>query len=171
MNLSLRTVRSGQALVERLDATIVDRLAALAVPALRIGLAVVFVWFGALKVVGRSPAGELVARTTDWAFNPAWFLPVLGWWEVAIGLCLLDPLRLLKGPAWLTRLGLLLLALQIPGTFLPLVVVPERCFDGSPLFLTLEGQYIVKNFVLIAGAMVLGATVRAPAESTAKIEP
>lgn len=104
-------------------------------------------------------------RTTGWAFervglDPAWFLPVLGWWEVAIGLCLLDPIRLFGGPAWLTRAGILLLALQIPGTFLPLAVVPERCFDGSVLALTLEGQYIVKNLVLIAGAMVLGASVR-----------
>ncbi len=146
--------------VERVDRFIVDRFAAFAVPALRIGLGVVFVWFGGLKVAGRSPAAELVARTTDWAFDPSWFLPFLGWWEVAIGLCLLDPWRLLGGRAWLTRLGILLLALQIPGTFLPLVVVPSRCFDGSVLALTTEGQYIVKNLVIIAGAMVLGATVR-----------
>ncbi|MEM9372356.1 MAG: hypothetical protein AAGA55_01815 [Planctomycetota bacterium] len=108
-----------------------------------------------------SPAADLVARTTDWAISPRAFLPVLGWWEVAIGLCLLDPVRLFGGRAWLTRLGILLLALQIPGTFLPLIVVPGRCFDGSVLVLTLEGQYIVKNLVLIAGAIALGASVRA----------
>ncbi len=147
---------------DRLDRAIAGRLRAAAVPMLRIGLAVVFVWFGALKVAMVSPAADLVARTTDWAFSPAWFVPVLGWWEVAIGLCLLDPVRLLGGRAWLTRAGIALLALQIPGTFLPLVVVPDRCFDGSVFALTLEGQYIVKNLVLIAGAMVLGATVRDP---------
>jgi hypothetical protein len=48
----------------------------------------------------------------------------------------------------------------MPGTFLPLVVVPGRCFDGAVFALTMEGQYIVKNLALIAGAMVLGATVR-----------
>lgn len=147
--------------IDRLDHAIAARLATAAVPTLRVGLAIVFVWFGALKAAGVSPAAELVARTTDWAANPAWFIPVLGWWEVAIGLCLLDPVRLLGGRAWLTRAGILLLALQIPGTFLPLLVVPERCFDGSVLVLTLEGQYIVKNLVLIAGAIALGATVRA----------
>lgn len=146
--------------IDRFDGAIAARLAAAAVPTLRVGLAIVFVWFGALKVAGVSPAADLVARTTDWALDPALFLPVLGWWEVAIGLCLLDPIRLLGGRAWLTRAGIFLLALQIPGTFLPLVVVPDRCFDGSVLALTLEGQYIVKNLVLIAGAMALGATVR-----------
>ena len=149
-----------EARFDRLDRAIAARFAAAAVPSLRIGLAVVFVWFGWLKVVGASPAADLVARTTDWAFDPAWFLPALGWWEIAIGLCLLDPLRILGARAWLTRAGIALLALQIPGTFLPLLVVPERCFDGSPLALTLEGQYIIKNLVLIAGAMTLGATVR-----------
>lgn len=152
-----------EARFDRLDRAIAGRLRAAAVPMLRIGLAVVFVWFGALKVAMVSPAADLVARTTDWAFSPAWFVPLLGWWEVAIGLCLLDPVRLLGGRAWLTRAGIALLALQIPGTFLPLVVVPDRCFDGSVFALTLEGQYIVKNLVLIAGAMALGATVRDPA--------
>lgn len=153
-----------EARFDRLDRAIAARLSAAAVPMLRIGLAVVFVWFGALKVAMLSPATDLVVRTTDWAFNPAWFVPLLGWWEIAIGLCLLDPLRLLGGRAWLTRAGIALLALQIPGTFLPLVMVPDRCFDGSLFALTLEGQYIIKNLVLIAVAMALGATVRAPAE-------
>lgn len=151
---------------ERIDRLITNRFARWAVPTLRIGLGVVFVWFGLLKVVGASPAADLIAHTTGWAFDPAWFLPFLGWWEALIGLCLLDPVRLLGGRAWLTRLGILLLALQMPGTFLPLVVVPGRCFEAFPFALTLEGQYIVKNLVLIAGAMVLGATVRSPGRHT-----
>lgn len=149
-------------LFDRIDQRIAGQLSRISILLMRFGLGLVFVWFGALKVAGVSPAAELVARTTDWAFNPAWFLPMLGWWEVLIGLCLLDPLRVIAGRAWLTRLGILLLALQIPGTFLPLFVVPERCFDGSVFVLTLEGQYIVKNLVLIAGAIALGATVRKP---------
>ncbi|MFK7882582.1 MAG: hypothetical protein AB8F26_00170 [Phycisphaerales bacterium] len=149
-------------LFDRIDQRIAGQLSRISILLMRFGLGLVFVWFGALKVAGVSPAAELVARTTDWAFNPAWFLPMLGWWEVLIGLCLLDPLRVFAGRAWLTRLGILLLALQIPGTFLPLFVVPERCFDGSVFVLTLEGQYIVKNLVLIAGAIALGATVRKP---------
>ncbi|MEL6741303.1 MAG: hypothetical protein AAFP26_11660, partial [Planctomycetota bacterium] len=98
--------------------------------------------------------------TTAWMADPGWFVPFLGVWEVLIGVCLIDPIRLLGGSAWMTRLGILLLALQIPGTFLPLVMVPEACFTGELLGLTIEGQYVIKNLVLIAAAIALGATVR-----------
>jgi uncharacterized membrane protein YkgB len=136
------------------DRRIVRVMARLSVPALRLALGVVFVWFGALKLVGASPAADLVAATVGVAVNPDWFLPFLGLWEVAIGVCLADPLRLAGRSAILTRVGIALLALQMPGTFMPLLVLPERCFDGfAP---TLEGQYIIKNLVLIAGALVLG---------------
>jgi uncharacterized membrane protein YkgB len=147
--------------LERLDQSITTWLASSALSMLRVGLGVVFIWFGGLKAASLSPAADLVGRTTDWAFDPSWFVPFLGWWEVAIGICLLDPLRTLGRGAWMTRAGILLLVLQMPGTFLPLVVVPERCFNGSVFALTIEGQYIVKNLVLIAAAVALGSTVRA----------
>jgi hypothetical protein len=57
------------------------------------------------------------------------------------------------------RVGLFLLALQMPGTFLPLVLRPEICFIGNPFNLTLEGQYIVKNLVLIGAALVVGSRI------------
>lgn len=146
--------------LDRLDERIAGVMGRVGVPALRIGLGVVFIWFGLLKVVGMSPAAGLVAKTTSWAFDPGWFVPALGWWEAVIGVCLIDPLRLAGGGAWLTRIGLLLLAMQMPGTFLPLVAVPEACYTTFPLGLTIEGQYIVKNLVIIAAALVLGGTVR-----------
>lgn len=120
-------------------------------PFLRIGLGLVFVWFGLLKVFGVSPATDLVAKTVVW-FDPAVIVPVLGWWEAAIGVCLAVPI--------LNRMGILLLALQMPGTFLPLVLQPSLCFDGAIWNLTLEGQYIVKNLVIIGAALVLGGAVR-----------
>ena len=55
---------------------------------LRVSLAVVFIWFGILKPLGYSVANELVERTVYW-FDPAWFIPFLGWWEVLIGVTLL----------------------------------------------------------------------------------
>ena len=80
---------------------------------LRLSLALIFIWFGALKVFGASPAQELVERTVYW-LPPQIFVPILGWWEVAIGVCLLfRPL---------IRVGILLLALQMPGTMLPLIL-------------------------------------------------
>ena len=67
---------------------------------------------------------------------------------MAIGLCLIVPAFI--------RAGLFLLALQMPGTFLPLVLLPEVCFQSAPFNLTLEGQYIIKNLVLIGAAMAVG---------------
>jgi hypothetical protein len=121
------------------------------IPVLRVALGVVFVWFVALKLTGTSPALNMVIPTVYW-FDPAVFIPILGWWEIAIGFCLAIPA--------LTRVGILLLAAQIPGTFLPLVLLPEVCFQGAPWNLTLEGQYIVKNLVIIGSALVLGGLVR-----------
>lgn len=121
------------------------------VPLLRVALGVVFVWFGALKVIGESPAADLVAATV-YLVPADVFVPVLGVWEVLIGLCLLyRPL---------IRLGILLLFLQMPGTFLPIVLLPGVVFDAFPHALTVEGQYIVKNLVLIGAALVVGGTVR-----------
>ena len=114
---------------------------------LKFALAVVFIWFGALKIVSDSPADDLIRRTVYW-FPSEVFLPVLGCWEVAIGLCLLvRPLQ---------RLGLLLLFFQLPGTFLPLVLLPSVCFTAFPFGLTMEGQYIVKNLLIIGAALVIG---------------
>ena len=80
---------------------------------------------------GNSPAQELVERTVYW-LPPQVFVPILGWWEVAIGVCLLfRPL---------IRVGILLLALQMPGTMLPLILLPEVCFTSFPFGLTLEGK-------------------------------
>jgi uncharacterized membrane protein YkgB len=117
----------------------------------RLSLGIVFVWFGALKLLDIGPAKELVTRTMYWV-NPHWFYPFLGLWEVAIGI------GLLVRP--LIRAAILLLFLQMPGTFLPLVLLPHVCFTQIPWEPTLEGQYIIKNLVLIAAAIVVGGTVR-----------
>jgi uncharacterized membrane protein YkgB len=118
---------------------------------LRMGLAVVFIWFGLLKPLGMSPAEDLVRRTV-YFLPPDVFLPILGYWEVLIGI------GLLYRP--LNRVAILLLFLQMPGTLLPLVLLPEVCFTQIPWGLTLEGQYIIKNAVLIGAALVVGGTVR-----------
>jgi uncharacterized membrane protein YkgB len=144
----------------RFDAAISQTMRRIGVPMARLSLGLVFIWFGLLKVVGESPANELVARTVYWV-DPDWFLPFLGYWEIVIGICLVDPLRWVGRSPWLTRLGILLLFAQMPGTFLPLVVLPEVCFEEAPLVPTLEGQYIIKNLVLIAAALAIGGTVRA----------
>ena len=118
---------------------------------LRYSLAIIFIWFGLLKPLGMSPAADLVANTVYW-LPPDVFLPILGWWEVAIGV------GLLFRP--LVRMALFLLFLQMPGTALPLLLLPDVCFSNFPIGLTLEGQYIIKNLTIISAAIVIGGTVR-----------
>ena len=104
---------------------------------LRYSLAMIFIWFGLLKPFGISPAQELVENTVYWFDDKATFVKFLGWWEVAIGVTIcFRPL---------IRISIFLLFLQMPGTFLPLVLLPEVCFTDFPYGLTLEGQYIVKT--------------------------
>ena len=138
--------------IDHLDATIARTMRGIGPILLRFSVAIVFIWFGMLKVLGISPAQELVENTVYWFNNPADFVIILGVWEVLIGL------TLCSRP--LTRIALLLLFLQMPGTFLPLVLLPDVCFTDFPFGLTMEGQYIIKNLVLISAALVVGGTVR-----------
>ncbi|QSG05138.1 hypothetical protein [Halapricum desulfuricans] len=139
---------------DELDRTIARAMERWSIPMLRVSVAVVFIWFGALKVLDVSPAAELVASTV-YVVPPEVFVPVLGVWEMLIGLFLLyRPL---------IRAGIFLLFLQLPGTFLPIVLLPEVVFTTVPYALTVEGQYIVKNLVIIGAALAIGSTVRATA--------
>ena len=133
--------------LNKFDLNLIQFLNKISMPALRISLGIVFFWFGALKIFGESPANEVITKTIYW-FNPDIFIPVLGVWESVIGICLLVPSFIRVGP--------FLLALQMPGTFLPLILLPEVCFQSVPFNLTLEGQYLVKNLVLIGAAMAVG---------------
>lgn len=142
---------------ERVDRRITTALARASVPVLRIGLGAVFLWFGVLTFFpGLSPASNLAVRTierlTFGLATPDIALPVLATWEVLIGLGLLT--------ARFLRVTLLLLALQMAGTVTPLFLFPDEAFTQLPIAPTLEGQYIIKNIVLIGAAMVVGATVR-----------
>lgn len=135
-----------------IDKKITSVLRKIGFPTLRYSIAVIFIWFGLLKILHYSPAQELVTKTIYW-FSPTWFVPFLGWWEVLIGLCFLfKPL---------IRVGIPLLLAQMAGTFLPLLLLPEVVYGPIPILtLTLEGQYIIKNLIIIAAALVMGSTVR-----------
>ncbi|MFL5595026.1 MAG: DoxX family membrane protein [Gemmatimonadaceae bacterium] len=140
-----------------LDARITRWMARYGVPLLRVSLGVVFLWFGALKFFpGLSPAQDLAARTiltlSFGAVGPAVSVPVLAAWECLIGLGLLTGIFM--------RATLFLLAVQMAGTLTPLVLFPSEVFLRIPYAPTLEGQYIIKNAVLISAAIVIGATVR-----------
>lgn len=137
---------------DKVDRAITYWMARYGLVIMRIGLGIIFLWFGALKLVpGLSPAEELV-RNTVYFINPDIFLPILALWEMAIGIGLIFGLFM--------RLTLLLLFLQMPGTALPIFLLPGVVWTSFPFGLTLEGQYIIKNLALIGAALVLGGTVR-----------
>ena len=121
------------------------------VPILNLSLFVIFFWFGILKPLGMSPAEELVVKTVDWMpfFEPLMWVKFIGIWEVFIGIFFLFSKTI--------RISLVLLFLQMTGTFIPLFKLPHVCFQLShiPYAPTLEGQYIIKNIIIIAAALLL----------------
>jgi uncharacterized membrane protein YkgB len=124
---------------------------------LRVSLGIVFLWFGVLKFFpSASPAEELASRTisvlTGGLIPAAVSLPFLAGWECLIGLGLLIG-RGLRGI-------LFLLYMQMLGTLTPIFLFPHEVFVRIPYAPTLEGQYIIKNLVLISAGIVVGATVR-----------
>jgi putative oxidoreductase len=135
-----------------IDDTIIRFLRRWSITVLRVSVAVVFIWFGALKVFDVTPVSDLVADTVYWV-DPDWFVPLLGVFEIVVGASLLARRAL--------RIMLGLFAMQMVGTFLVLVLQPDVAFqDGNPLLLTVEGEFVIKNLVLLSAGMVVGATVR-----------
>lgn len=141
---------------EALDRQIATFMRRWGTAALRFSLAVIFIWFGILKPLGFSPAAPLVLLSVDWMpiLTPDAWLSVIGWWEVMIGVTFLFRKTI--------RIAIALLAMQMVGTLLPLLILPEVTFQpgGVPLMPTIEGQYIIKNLLIISAALVIGGTVR-----------
>ncbi len=124
---------------------------------LRIAVGIIFFWFGVLKFFpSMSPAEDLAARTigrlTAGVIGPHLSIPVLAAWECLIGIGLITGKFL--------RPTLALLFLQMLGTIMPLFFFPEETFVHFPYAPTLEGQYIIKNLIIIAAAIFIGSTVR-----------
>jgi len=124
---------------------------------IRISIGIVFVWFGFLKFFpGLSPAQELAIRTItllSFGIIPDFIIiNGLAFWEVLIGIGLIS--------GKFMRETLLLLFLQMAGTFAPIFLFPNEVFTHFPYALTLEGQYIIKNLILVAAGIVLGGKLR-----------
>jgi uncharacterized membrane protein YkgB len=133
------------------DVRVIDFLRKVSLRYARIALFIVFFWFGVLKMILLSPALPLVQElhNTIIPFVPLGeFIIAFGAFEAFIGL-----LFLIHG---LERLAIALLILHMVLTFLPLILLPDMAWQGF-LVPTLEGQYILKNLVLIALAMAIGA--------------
>ena len=142
---------------DRIDIAITAWMARHGVRLLRISLGIIFFWFGFLKFFpGMSPASDLATRTmeilTFGKIPSSVALPVLAIWESLIGLGLIFGVAM--------RATLFLLFVQMLGTITPLFFFPRETFTHFPYAPTLEGQYIIKNIVLVSAAIVIGATVR-----------
>lgn len=117
----------------------------------RVALGVLFIWYGLLKQFGVKTTTSILAHTVYFG-DPDAMVLILGWWEVAIGVCLLfHPL---------VRVALLLMAIRLPGTMLALVLKTDVCWVQFPFAPTPEGQYLIKDIVVLTAAMVIGGTVR-----------
>ena len=143
--------------LDRLDKNLTAHMARHGITLLRLSVGIIFLWFGFLKFFpGLSPAEDLAARTIQvlsfgWV-PPPMALTLLAVWECAVGLGLILRVYL--------RATLLLLWLQMAGTITPLFIFPQEVFSQLPYAPTLEGQYIIKNLVLVSAGIVVGATVR-----------
>ena len=116
----------------------------------RLSLGFIFVWFGLLKPFGEKTTTSLLAHTI-YFFPPEIILPVLGWWEVAIGL------SLIYRP--LIKLSIILQFIRIPGTILAFFMHPEVCFIHLPLVPSPEGQYLIKDIVILFAGIAIAGTV------------
>lgn len=110
-------------------------------------IALVYVWFGMLKVFGVSPAEGLVTKLFEITLAPYMsiqaFLVLLGASECIIGLLWLIPR--------ITKWAFGILVANLFTTFLPVLFLPNETWQ-SFLTLTLTGQYIIKNVVLLSAA-------------------
>lgn len=141
----------------KIDIAVTHWMAENGLKLLRISVGIIFFWFGVLKYfAGLSPAEDIASRTietiTFGLIPDQVILYGLASWEVLIGIGLLFNIFL--------RETLLLLYLQMIGTFLPVFLFPSEVFAVFPFSLTIEGQYIIKNLVIVSAGIVLGATVR-----------
>jgi uncharacterized membrane protein YphA (DoxX/SURF4 family) len=128
-------------------------------PALRIMMGVVFIWFGALKLFDVTPVGDLVAATVPF-LDRAWFVPALGLVEVVLGAALVTGVAL--------RVAVPVMVAHLLGTFAVLVMEPGLAFQhGNPLLLTTIGEFVVKNTVLVAAALVIATHRRGAPENRA----
>jgi uncharacterized membrane protein YphA (DoxX/SURF4 family) len=138
----------------KLDIRFINIMKRTSIPSIRLSFGVIFIWFGILKPLGLSSAEGLLKATVIWLpfGSPEMWLIIIGFWEVVIGVFFFFKKT--------TRIAIVLLLLQMVGTFMPLVVLTEVTFQANNFLLpTLEGQYIIKNLMIISAALVLGGEI------------
>jgi uncharacterized membrane protein YphA (DoxX/SURF4 family) len=148
-------------LFNKLDSRFIKTMKSASIPSIRFSFGVIFIWFGILKPLGLSSAEGLLKATVIWLpfGSPEMWLIIIGFWEIVIGVFFFFKKT--------TRIAIILLFLQMVGTFMPLVVLTEVTFQANNFLLpTLEGQYIIKNLMIISAALVLGGEITRSNKST-----
>ena len=123
----------------------------------RLSLGLIFIWFGLLKPFGEETTTSLLAHTI-YFFSPETILPLLGWWEVVIGFTLiLKPL---------VKYSIILQLIRIPGTILAFIVHPQICFIHIPFVPSPEGQYLIKDLIILLAGVAIAGTVYKETENS-----
>lgn len=122
------------------------------VAVLQISIGIIYLWFGLLKFFpGVSPAEDLAAETirllTFGMLPKQVSLVLLAFWEVSVGLLLVFRIYY--------RIAFWLVLAHMICTFTPLILLPELSFTQAPYGLTLVGQYIIKNIVIVSALYVI----------------
>lgn len=146
--------------IQKIDVELINFFRRVSVPAARFGLFVVFFYFGLLKVIGLSPASPLVQQLFEETLgfiSFGTFIILFGLFECLIGILFAIP--------GLERVVMPLLFLHMITTFMPLFILPDSTWSRF-LVPTLEGQYIIKNLVIIAAAIGIAAHLQPFSKST-----
>jgi len=140
-------------MLRNIDIHIINFFRQASVPLARIGLFIVFFWFGILKVFDVSPASPLVQalfeQTISW-MNFGNFLFLFGLFECLIGIMFLFPK--------VERIVIPLLFFHLITTTMPLFMLPTATWTAF-FVPTLEGQYIIKNILIVVAAILVAAQV------------
>jgi uncharacterized membrane protein YkgB len=140
--------------IRRFDETIITFFRTTYIPLARIALFVVFFWFGFIKFTGMSPAGPLAEALTAKTVGLEYFdilFKAISLLECLIGVLFLFPKAV--------RIVIPLLFFHMAIVCAPLVLVPELTWQQA-FIPTLEGQYIIKNIVIVALAFGVAAHVQ-----------
>ena len=122
---------------------------------LAISIGIVYLWFGFLKFFpALSPAEDLAKHTIGfltfgWIPENTGYI-ILALMEVAIGLCLVFNFQL--------KIIISIAILHLIFAFIPVLFFPEVSFTNAPFALTLVGQYIVKNIIIISALFFIYPT-------------
>lgn len=147
-------LRRAESRLVRLEDSIHRRLVAHSITALRVATGLIFLVFGLLKFFpGVSPAQSLAtmtfAKLSFGLIDPSVSIILVASLETVIGICLLSGRGM--------RMAIWLLVFQLIGILSPLVFFWSDLFAGPGGAPTLTGQYVLKDIILVAAAMVIAA--------------